>query len=108
MIGENTTETMAHRLEQLAKLYKQGQASEMMAKTLDKLFGYEAETCKFQLRQFQNDLSVFENQYGMSSEEFYQRFQQGQTGDDMDFVEWASLIQMFLRLEDRLTLLTME
>ncbi|NJL60187.1 MAG: hypothetical protein HC887_11680 [Desulfobacteraceae bacterium] len=108
MIIQNTSENIAHKLEQLAEIYRQGQASEIMLKTLHKLFGYETETCKSQIRQLQSDLSDFEKQYGMSSDIFWQNFQQGKTDDRMDFVEWASLVQMVERLEKRLFLLTSE
>ncbi len=100
------TETIAGRLEYLALLYRQGQASEIMTRTLSKLFDYEIETCRNQLQQLQKDLSDFERQYSMSSEEFYQRFHKGLTHDNMDFTEWASLIQMSGSLEERLALLT--
>ncbi len=108
MIPENTSasENIAHKLALLAELYQHGQASEIMLKTLHKLFGYEAEICGSQLRQLRNDLSDFEKQYDMSSEMFWQRFQEGKTDDSMDFVEWASLVQMAHRLEKRLFLLT--
>ncbi len=103
---QSTSENTARKLEQLAELYRQGQASEIMQKTLHKLFGYETETCRSQLRQLQNDLSDFEKQYRMPSDIFWQNFQEGKTDDRMDFVEWASLVQMALRLEKRLFLLT--
>ncbi len=43
MISENTSasENIAHKLALLAELYQHGQASEIMLKTLHKLFGYE-------------------------------------------------------------------
>ncbi len=106
MIIENTSENIAFKLEQLASLYRSGQVSEMMVRTLNKLFGYETETCEAQLRQLRNDLSDFEKQYEMTSEIFWQSFQEGKTDDRMDFVEWASLVQMTQRLEKRLLLLT--
>ena len=106
MIIENTAESVAHRSEQSAEIYRQGQVSEIMLKTLHKLFGYETETCKTRLRQLQDDLADFEKQYGMSSDIFWQNFQQGSTDDRTDFVEWASLVQMVQRLEKRLFLLT--
>jgi hypothetical protein len=102
MIIENTSENIAFKPEQLAEIYRQGQASEMMVRTLNKLFGYETETCKSQLRQLRNDLSDFEKQYGMPSDIFWQNFQEGKTDDRMDFVEWVSLVQMTQRLEQRL------
>lgn len=40
------------------------------------------------------DLAEFERRYGMTSDEFHRLYQAGQTDDRMDFVEWASLIQM--------------
>ena len=44
----------------------------------------------------------------MASAEFYRRYQGGQTDDRMDFVEWASLVQMAANLEQRLRVLTGE
>lgn len=37
---------------------------------------------------------VFEKRYGMTSAEFWEKWQGGQLDDRMDFIEWASLIQM--------------
>jgi hypothetical protein len=54
------------------------------------------------------DLAEFEQQYNLSSTEFYRQFQAGQIGDDMDYVEWASLVQMAENLKKRLHLLSGE
>jgi len=98
----------AERLYALAELYQQGQVSELMERTLEKLLRQEAEACQAQLRQLQADLREFEQKYQRSSMEFYQQFQAGQTSDEMDYVEWASLIQMTDNLKQRLRLLTGE
>ena len=98
----------AERLYALAELYQQGQVSELMERTLEKLLRQEAEACQAQLRQLQADLHEFEQKYHRSSMEFYQQFQAGQTSDEMDYVEWASLIQMTDNLKQRLRLLTGE
>jgi hypothetical protein len=98
----------AERLHALAELYQQGQVSDLMARTLEKLLGHEAEACQIQLSQLQAELAEFEQKYHLSSTAFYQQFQAGQTGDDMDYVEWASLVQMVNNLEKRLRLLTGE
>lgn len=103
-----TTNTIAQRLQTLAQLYEQGQASEMMDRTLDKLLAYEADICREQLDQLRTDLAAFEQRYELSSSEFYHRFQMGQTDDRMDYIEWASLVQMFNNLEQRLRLLVGE
>lgn len=79
-----------------------------MDRTLEKLLAHEAEACRAQLRPVQADLNAFERQYGLSSTDFYHRFQAGQTDDRMDYVEWASLVQMRENLRRRLRLLTGE
>ena len=96
----------AKRLHALAELYEQGQASDLMDRTLDKLLSHEAEECQALLSQLQADLAEFEQKYQLSSAEFYRQFQAGQTSDEMDYVEWASLIQMAENLAKRLRLLT--
>lgn len=65
----------------------------------------ERSRAKVLLAGFQTDLAEFEQRYGMSSDEFYRLFQVGQTDDRMDFVEWASLVQMAANLDRRLRLL---
>lgn len=98
--------TVAQRLSALAQLYQQGQASELMARILEKLLAYEADVCREQLKQLQADLTNFEQQYGLPSVEFYRRYQSGQTDDRMDYVEWASVVQMVDNLQRRLRLLS--
>ena len=96
------------RLERLAQLYKKRQASDLMTRTLDKLFVHEAATSRERVRQLQEDLAGFERQYNLSSQEFYRQFQAGETDDRLDFVEWASLFQMADNLQERLRALTGE
>jgi hypothetical protein len=103
-----TNAAIAQRLSTLAQLYQQGHASELMARILAKLLAYEADICREQLKQVQADLAGFEQQYGLTSAEFYRRYQSGQTDDRMDYVEWASLTQMAHNLQQRLRLLTGE
>jgi hypothetical protein len=98
----------AERLHALAELYEQGQASDLMDRTLAKLLHYEAQQSQALLSQLEADLAEFEQQYNLSSTEFYRQFQAGQIGDDMDYVEWASLVQMAENLKKRLHLLSGE
>jgi hypothetical protein len=104
----NANTLTAGRLHALAELYQQGQASDLMDRTLEKLLRHEAEQCQAQLSQLQADLAEFEQTYQLSSSGFYRQFQAGQTNDAMDYVEWASLVQMAENLAKRLRLLTGE
>ena len=49
-----------------------------------------------------------EQLYGLPSDEFYRRYQAGQTDDRMDYVEWASLVQVRNNLQERLRILSGE
>ena len=109
--GESTVQAntlTAERLHALAELYKQGQVSDLMNRTLEKLLHHEAEQSQVLLSQLEADLAEFEQQYHLSSTAFYRQFQAGQMGDEMDYVEWASLIQMAENLKKRLQLIHRE
>jgi alpha-amylase/alpha-mannosidase (GH57 family) len=69
---------------------------------------HETALCREQLGQIRGDLAKFEEQYDCSSDEFYRRYQAGQTDDRMDYIEWASLAQMRDNLQQRLHILTGE
>jgi hypothetical protein len=49
-------------------------------------------------------LMRFEQQYDMSSTEFYERFKRGEMGDDMDFVKWAGRYRLYLDLKRKIEL----
>ena len=93
------------KLHRLAELYSHGHGSALMDQTLSKLLDYEASQAQTQLQQLAADLAAFEMQYDRSSTEFFTQFQAGQLDDRMDFVEWAALVQMGARLQERLRLL---
>ena len=47
-------------------------------------------------------LVVYEQQYGMTSADFYARYQRGEMGDAADFVEWAGNYQHYLQLKEEM------
>ncbi len=49
-----------------------------------------------QILDLENRVKQYENQYRMSSEEFYPRFRSGELGDDMDYFEWNVYYEMLL------------
>ena len=44
-------------------------------------------------------LLSLEQQYGMTSAEFYARYKGGEMGDDMDFVRWAGRYRLYRELK---------
>ncbi len=47
-------------------------------------------------------LVTYEQRHRMSSADFYARYQRGELGDEVDFVEWAGDYQHYLQLKDEL------
>ncbi|HAO19028.1 MAG: hypothetical protein BWK80_10605 [Desulfobacteraceae bacterium IS3] len=52
------------------------------------------------------DLKQFEETYQMTTEKFYQQFEQGLSDDNEDFMIWAGLYEMLCENERRLRELT--
>lgn len=47
-------------------------------------------------------LSLFESRRGMDSETFFDRYQKGLIGDDVESVEWANAYQHYVALHQQL------
>jgi len=92
-------------LSKLTKLVKSGEHSETLARNLHKLMGFEISQLEIDLAATEKDLGGFETKYNLSTQEFFRQWQTGQTDDRMDYVEWASLMQMAENLRKRLEFL---
>jgi hypothetical protein len=51
-----------------------------------------------QIADLEHKLKKFENQYQMSSQNFYQKFQNGELGDSTDFFEWNTYYEMLTQV----------
>ncbi len=49
---------------------------------------------KNRLKRYDMELMEFEGRYGMSSDLFYEKFEAGKIGDEMDYFEWSGLIEL--------------
>lgn len=47
-------------------------------------------------------LALFEQKYGMSSAEFYEKYQRGEMGDEMDFVRWAGRYRLYCAMKEEI------
>jgi hypothetical protein len=52
-----------------------------------------------------DQLEKFEKKYAMNSSGFCARYEGGEMGDDMDYIEWAATVEMLKNAERRLLLL---
>lgn len=90
----------------LAELYERKQVSNLTAQTLNKAVEYEVSQSQTQLAKIEKVLKDYEQQFNMSTAEFFKRYQAGQTDDSAESVEWASLAQMADSIRKRLELLS--
>ena len=86
----------------LLELYLGGYQSQMVDQTVSKLVSLEVGQCRAELQRLATRLTGYEQQYGMNSSEFCQRFRTGELGDDMDFVEWSVFWDMHQATQKRL------
>lgn len=54
------------------------------------------------LSDLEKHLKIYETQYQMSSDDFYQKFRTGELGDDIDFFEWSVFYEMWFSAQQEL------
>jgi len=85
-----------------------GTADPVLDLAIDKILAREIERLE-QLRDgLSTQLSEFERTYNMDSHTQYQRYEQGELGDAMDFMEWAATTEMVENVNRRLQFITNE
>ena len=80
-------------------------ADPVLEATINKLFIREYDRMVELKARLAKELSQFEKRYALQSDNFYQRFEAGELGDDVDFIEWAATVEMLMNVNRRLELL---
>lgn len=96
------------RLHTLERLYEQGYQNVVVDLTMRKLLEHQVREDGEQLDELRAELAGFEAQFGISSAEFFTRYQAGEMGDSADVFEWQALYQMADRLATEVELLSRE
>jgi len=98
-------EAMLEKLKSLEQIYIKGYEDSFLDSALQKIISHQLARDQADLEVLQQDLAEMERKYGMSSGEFYERFQAGQMNDEADFMEWNALYKMATKLRHRLSIL---
>lgn len=61
---------------------------------VEKLLNVKLGQQRQRLERYEQELHAFEHRHGLDSATFYRRFEAGELGDDMDFCEWAGLVEL--------------
>lgn len=48
------------------------------------------------------DLNIFEQKYKMKSSEFFEKFENGELGDDKDYIIWSGIYELQLDCQHKL------
>lgn len=89
-------------LEELARL---GADDEVFLQAIDKLTRYKIEELEKDLKEIESLLTTFEDKYNMKNDEFLVKFESGKLNDEMDYLEWSSLLDMRDRINKRLEII---
>ena len=54
------------------------------------------------LKRLSTEMGRFEERYGLSSDDFYAKWEDGQLGDDTDFFEWYAYCDTYRRLVEKI------
>ncbi len=52
--------------------------------------------------QLVRDLTLLEQKHGLSSSDFYQRYQRGEMGDEIEIMRWASKVEIYEEMKQDL------
>lgn len=89
-------------LEELARL---GADDEVFLQAIDKLTRYKIEELEKDQKEIEALLTIFEDKYNMKNDEFLLKFESGKLNDEMDYLEWSSLLDMRERINKRLEII---
>ncbi len=97
--------TTLEKIRNLEQIYTGGYEDSFLDRALHKIVAHQLARDQADLRTLREDLDELERRYGMRSDEFFRRYQQGQMGDEADFMEWNALYRMHTKLRTRLSIL---
>lgn len=93
----NQTLAKIKRLEKLVQEFPIN--DNMLDLTLDKIFDREINKLEIKIADFTNQIRQWEENYQINSTSFLEKFESGQMGDNMDFIDWASTLEMRAKSE---------
>lgn len=70
--------------------------------TLRKMADIEISHCRLDLKNADKALRPFEERFGMTSRQAWERYNKGQLGDELDIMEWMGLYENHLALKQQL------
>ncbi len=104
----STVLSKVRRLEEYMVSTDASSLDRVLKLSIDKLLDRETSRLISQKSRLEQQLADFEQKYSLNSDEFYEKFERGELGDVMDFVEWSATYEMVVNLRHQLSILRWE
>jgi hypothetical protein len=106
--GEVTMTTVLEKVQSLHNYLLVNSASVdiLLAQGIDKLISRERQRLLKLQVSLSEEVVQFEQRYHIDSIEFQSRYQQGELGDALDFMEWSATLEMLQQVKQHIALLS--
>lgn len=82
------------KVKNLEKFIQKHGEDSVISQTITKMLDYKMQKYDEEINRLNKDLKKYERKFKKESSVFFDEFNKGRLGDDMDFIEWSSLYQM--------------
>ncbi len=69
---------------------------------VDRFMDYHVARLKREIKRMQATLNKYEKKYDIKSDKFHQKLENGELGDDRDFVMWSGIYELMLDSQNKL------
>lgn len=106
--GMSEKMSFLEKIKTLERLAELGVEDRLIDQTITKLLHYAEERERRDQEDIVEKLRILEEQFGMQSDLFYQKFRSGELGDEEEFFRWHALVEMQRRIAQRLAILQVD
>ena len=78
----------------------------LVVETISKLAQIEGQKCLRKIDRLKSELAGYEKQFAMNSQEAWSKYQDGMLGDDFDVIEWMSIFENLMALQEQYNRIT--
>ncbi|MEK6765868.1 MAG: hypothetical protein AABY49_06580 [Planctomycetota bacterium] len=91
------------KVKNLEKFMQKHGEDPFFSQSISKMLDYKIQNYEEEIKRLNRELKKCERRYKADSSVFFKKFKEGRAGDDLDFIEWASLFQIRTRLLEKKT-----
>lgn len=91
--------TLKEKLKLIETIYEESPELDLI---LNKLIEVSIQNVKKKVLEYENILKEFEGKYKLKSKEFYTKFESGEIGDSMDYIEWSGIYELYTKAQSKI------